>query len=198
MVLDPRHQSQYILGLHEREVYRWLPILTHAIKSAVDIGAASGEYTLYFLARTPARQVLAFDPDPSIRNEFNSNIRLNNFTGDARLRTFTDYIRSKPGPTSVTLDELLPRLELPCAVKIDVDGGEMDILNGGIAMLGTHQVSWLIETHSVELERDCAALLTNHGYRVTIIPNAWWRVIVPEQRPIPHNRWLVAMAPQLR
>ena len=34
--------------------------------------------------------------------------------------------------------------------------------------------------------------LESAGYAVTVIKNAWWRVFVPEQRPIPHNRWLVA------
>jgi hypothetical protein len=198
MVLDPAHQTQYILGLHEREVHRWLPTLARGALSAVDIGAASGEYSLYFLARTGAEQVFAFDPDLVSREEFMANLDLNTYANDPRLHIFSTYIRGTTGPDALTLDELLPKLRLPCVVKIDVDGAEADILAGGDAMLRTHQVRWLIETHSAELERECAGRLKEHGYHVTIIRNAWWRAIVPEQRPIAHNRWLVALPPNSR
>ena len=34
--------------------------------------------------------------------------------------------------------------------------------------------------------------LERNGFRVRIVPNAWWRVVLPEQRPVELNRWLVA------
>jgi hypothetical protein len=193
MSLDPASQSQYILGIAEREAQRWLPALSSGVKSAIDIGAASGEYTLYFLARTAAEQVLAFDPDPVSREQFVQNMALNGFANHEKLRASTQYIKSEAGPDAVTLDDLLPSLKLPCVIKIDVDGAELDILHGAREMVRTRQVRWLIETHSAKLEQDCAALLTETNYDVTIIPNAWWRFIVPEARPIPHNRWLVGV-----
>jgi hypothetical protein len=76
---------------------------------------------------------------------------------------------------------------------MDVDGGEEEVLDGAGAMLRTGQVRWLIETHSADLERACARRLTEHGYRVVLVRNAWWRALVPEQRPSSHNRWLVAL-----
>jgi len=30
------------------------------------------------------------------------------------------------------------------------------------------------------------------GYRTRVIPNARWRVLYPEHRPIAFNRWLLA------
>jgi hypothetical protein len=53
-------------------------------------------------------------------------------------------------------------------------------------------VRWLIETHSLDLERGCIELLAGHGYVTRIIPNAWWRIAVPEQRHGEINRWLAA------
>jgi hypothetical protein len=193
MILDPAHQSQCIFGLYEREAQRWLPVLAHGARSALDIGSSTGEYTLYFLARTDAEQVLAFDPDPVTRKDFLANLALNGLATNPRLRTCPQYVRATEGQDAFTLDGLLPLLELPCVIKIDVDGGEVDILTGADAMLQTNQVRWLIETHSRDLEDKCAALLSRHGYRVTIIRNAWWRAIVPEHRPTPHNRWLAAV-----
>jgi hypothetical protein len=52
----------------------------------------------------------------------------------------------------------------------------------------------LFETHSKDLEDECIGWLRERGYRCEIIDNAWWRFIVPEQRPgTPHNRWLWAV-----
>jgi hypothetical protein len=30
------------------------------------------------------------------------------------------------------------------------------------------------------------------GYTCRVIKNAWWRLLIPEQRPIEHNRWFIA------
>jgi hypothetical protein len=35
-------------------------------------------------------------------------------------------------------------------------------------------------------------MLTAQGFQLEVVPNAWWRVILPEMRPIEHNRWLAA------
>jgi len=193
MTLDPANQSQYIMGLHEREVYRWLGPLSQGALSAIDIGAASGEYALYFLTRTKVEQLLTFDPDPVSRQEFIANLALNGFSEEPRLKTSMQYLRSKADADSTTLDDLLPELKLPVAIKMDVDGGEVDILEGAKKLLATGQSRWLIETHAKDLEDECVKRLTAAGLKVTIIPNAWWRIIVPEQRPIPHNRWLIAL-----
>lgn len=191
--LDPANQSQYILGLHERETYGWIRRLAAGAGSAIDIGAASGELVLYLLGRTEIPQVLAFDPDDVSRVQFAENLKINGLTDDPRLTASHEYVRSAPGQGATTLDSLLPSLKLPCFVKIDVDGGETDILSGAAALLATRQARWLIETHSAELERECVRVLTESQYDVTIVRNAWWRVIIPEQRPIAHNRWLVAL-----
>jgi len=38
----------------------------------------------------------------------------------------------------------------------------------------------------------CLRSLTEAGYVVRVVHDAWWRVVLPEQRPSTHNRWLVA------
>ena len=50
----------------------------------------------------------------------------------------------------------------------------------------------LIETHSPEAESGCMEQLRALGYTVKLISTAWWRIVLPEHRPIPHNRWLSA------
>jgi hypothetical protein len=70
-------------------------------------------------------------------------------------------------------------------------GCEIDVLRSGRQLLRSSNVRWLIETHSPDLESECLRFLTDFGYQTQMIPNAWWRCFVPEERT-KHNRWLVA------
>jgi hypothetical protein len=75
---------------------------------------------------------------------------------------------------------------------MDVDGAEAEILKGASLLNGLGGVRWLIETHSRDLERECVEQLKAAGFETRIIRNAWWRVLIPELRPVEQNRWLAA------
>src|SRR4029077_5941730 len=77
MELSLRHQTQIYLGLFEREIHGWLERLSSGIQTAIDIGADRGEYTLYFLMRTKATRVLAFEPSPESLPLLQENLKLN-------------------------------------------------------------------------------------------------------------------------
>jgi hypothetical protein len=96
------------------------------------------------------------------------------------------------GARKVRLDSLASSVQLPCFIKMDVDGAEAEILEGAATLNGLGGVRWLIETHSKTLESQCIEQLKAAGFETRIIRNAWWRVFIPEQRPIEHNRWLAA------
>ena len=53
-------------------------------------------------------------------------------------------------------------------------------------------IDLLIETHSTSLEDQSIELLQNFGFATEVIKNGWYRRLIPEQRPIDHNRWLWA------
>ena len=77
-------------------------------------------------------------------------------------------------------------------IKIDVEGAELDVLKSGNSILNNENVNLLIETHSKDLENDCVNFLENLNFNIKIIKNAWWRIFIPEYRPVDHNRWLWA------
>src|SRR5262249_6878424 len=91
-----------------------------------------------------------------------------------------------------TVDALAADLPRPVVLKIDVDGGEMDVLGGAEKLLKAKAALLVIETHSRELEEACLKLLKQLHYDCRIVRNAWYRWLVPETRDVPHNRWLVA------
>lgn len=192
MDLDLRCQMQMVLGLAEREVFPYLRTLTRRARTGIDIGAAAGEYTLFFLAQPHMQQVFAFDAANEFPADLSTNLASNGFADDPRALLIRKYVSDQEDADRCTLDALAEDLEGPCVVKIDVDGGEGAVLQGAHKLLEREDVAWIIETHSEDLERECDEVLQSKGLLTTIIKNAWWRVLLPERRPIPHNRWLAA------
>jgi FkbM family methyltransferase len=207
---------QVYLGLYERETYGWIGQLSKGIQTAIDIGAATGVYTLYFLAKTAAK-VYAFEPNTRMLDVLDRNLVVNGLQGTKRLVISGDFLGGPPAPSrsscdkllqdaglapewaevtdkvQVTqLDSMLDIIKTPCLIKVDVDGGEVAILRGAAEINRMPGVHWIIETHSLDLENGCIELLRGAGFQTRVIPNGWWRVFIPEQRPIPHNRWLAA------
>jgi hypothetical protein len=192
MELSLRHQSQIYLGLFEREAHGWLQRLSRGIQTAIDIGADRGEHTLFFLMRTNATRVLAFEPNPESLPLLQENLRLNALAGSNRLEISTAMVGDSDGAHKIRLDSLVGSVQLPCFIKMDVDGAEAEILKGAVTLKGLSGVRWLIETHSKTLECQCIEQLEAAGFATRIIRNAWWRALIPELRPIEHNRWLAA------
>lgn len=192
MQLDLAYHSQRWLGLQERELYGWVRQFARNIKTAVDVGANDGVYTLYFLARTSARKVYSFEPSLDCLQELKENLAVNNLTGDERLEITPRHVGASNAEGWTTLDSLASTIVPPCLIKVDIDGGESDLLRGASACLGLPAIRWIIEVHSKALERDCLRVLKDAGYHVRIVHNAWWRRVVPELRQVELNHWLVA------
>jgi hypothetical protein len=90
------------------------------------------------------------------------------------------------------LSEILADHPQPIFVKVDADGGEPGVLESARNHPALNQISWVVETHSVELERACIDWFSDHGFQTEIVDAAWWRRFIPEQRPLVQNRWLIA------
>ena len=186
-LIDPAEKSQRLLGLDERELSG---ALVSAIRSAgtfIDIGASDGYYTIIAAARNRSARVIGCEPGAGLGLDYDENLRLNGLDKEARIERRAVFVST--GRT--TLDELTAGCREPIVVKIDVEGGELDVLRSGPETM-SRDTTFLIETHSLELERQCVDLLEGDGYICQVIRPAWWRGLVPEQRPSAHNQWLVA------
>jgi hypothetical protein len=192
MNLDLRHDLQRQLGVYEREIAGMIRGCASRIRSAIDVGAGDGYYTLYFLMRTAATVVAAFEPSESSRERLLANLRLNGLEHNSRLLLSPQAVGRKTSDGVATLKAMSDRIQTPCFIKVDVEGAEVDVLAGASALLAEPRALWLIETHSRELEAQCIDLLVGAGHEIVIVSNAWWRAVVPERRLLPHNRWLFA------
>ena len=102
-------------------------------------------------------------------------------------RTWVSGVGDDANPCSRTA----PCKTFAGAISKTATCGEIDVLEGGQEML-SRDCRLIVETHSEELERGCIQRLEALGYSCRIIGNAWYRALIPEARPIPHNRWFVA------
>jgi len=186
---DLRVQTQFVLGLYEKEIYSWLDKLTSRIETFVDVGAANGVYTLYGLTCTTASTIITFEPDDASRSKLIDNLHLNGLTADD-LILCDKYVGREADTDTCKLNDFEDHIHSPCCMKVDIDGGEVNLLQGATRILEMSDIRWLVETHSQELEAKCLKILQEYGYRTHIVDNGWWRMIFSESRP-PHNRWIV-------
>jgi len=122
----------------------------------------------------------------------NENLNANDPAFLAKTRTHAKFMGTKNNDEWCSVDSLANDAPEPVMLKIDVEGCELDVLHGARSLLESGSCLLVVETHSVELERDCVAFLEELGYKTQVIDNAWYRVLIPESRPLPHNRWLSA------
>lgn len=189
--IDLRYNAQLYLGLWERETHAFIRQASQRARWCIDVGAGAGELSLLFARQPNVLNVIAIEPNASEVVRLRSAIALNDIP-DGRVTVMRNLAGAGAGMTAI--DALPVDRTLPGFLKIDVDGGEVDVLRSASNTLDGRRVHVLVETHSAALEAACIDLLADKGYVCKIIDMAWWRqTLLPEQRPWPHNRWLTAI-----
>jgi hypothetical protein len=188
LLIDPAAKSQRIFGLDEAEIARPFASLVAGARAFIDVGASDGYYSALALKLNPSVHAVACEPREEMRSRYEANLRLNGLDRGRR----SVWVGHPIGAEGVRLDDLADAQRRPLLVKIDVDGAEIDVLRSGPHLFQGPDVSVILETHSAQLENEAIDLLKAHGFDCTIVPNAWWRLFIPERRPLELNRWVVA------
>ena len=207
LYLDRRSDLQREIGIAETEVQPLYRRFIRPASTVYDVGAADGDTTIPFAKMAYEGRVIAFEPSPACYNQLKKNMEMNPnladhiqlvtaFAGD-RDGTPPSYLCEGQSERMVKLDTIVrDRIAPPPdLIKIDVDGGEMDVLRGSVETLSRHHPTLIVEVHGMDMEKQCIRFLSEAGFDVRIIKNAWWRAFYPEYRPIGHNRWLLATHP---
>lgn len=205
LMLNRENDLQREFGLFEMELHGTYRHLISPEDTVYDVGAADGDTTVLFAKLVPRGRVVAFEPDqkqcgklarnldlnPELRNRVTVMRAFVGAQGDSRIGT--NAPEAEPAPL-VALDILVGQADVrpPDVVKIDVEGGEVEVLDGMKDILTNLQPRLVVEVHGVDRERECLDILQKANYAVAIVNNARWRKLYPELRPVGHNRWLVA------
>ena len=160
---DGRPSVGMVIDVFEEETTRLFERLVKPGMVVIDIGAHVGYYTLISARQAgPDGRVYAFEPDPDNHATLLRNIELNGYdnvvaarkavsdrVGDAQLylsatvsgnHSIYHHSQSQRGSIPVettTVDAMLEELDWPQVdlVKIDVEGGEVAVLDGMIQLL---------------------------------------------------------------
>jgi precorrin-6B methylase 2 len=189
--INLRSQTQLYLGLWERETYGAIQRAAQTAEWLIDIGAGRGELCILFASLQNVGRIIAIEPNELETSALRVNLNHNNINPD-RVEVLEKFAGTKGGTDYIEIDQLGINHSVRGLIKIDVDGFEFDVLQSGKKLFSEGNSEVIVETHSLELEQTCIEWLKGHGYTCSIIKNAWWRSIIPEQRPILHNRWLFA------
>jgi predicted RNA methylase len=189
--LSRQRDLQREFGLYEAELHSIHR--KHIRQSSViyDVGAGDGLTALTFARLASKGHVYAFEADTGVLAVLERNLEAN-----PSLRERVTIVPQAVGAVGQTaLDSFAerPAMPVPHFVKIDVDGAELEVLEGMDQIAKQDRPTAVIEVHSSKLEDDCARWLADRSYAVTTVRNAWWRTFYPELRPIGHNRWLLAV-----
>jgi FkbM family methyltransferase len=173
--------------------------LTSRDDLAIDIGANVGVYTLLFSrAVGTGGRVIAIEPNPDnlvfIRHHLMLNAidnvtviaaavadRVGTVSFDCSDNSSTGRIDTHGALAvpCVTVDDVIDQFRGRASViKIDVEGGELNVLKGAAATLTNHRPVVLLATHSPALRHECARFLESLDYRVALIdgssdPDEW-------------------------
>jgi FkbM family methyltransferase len=202
-------QRDICAGLYEPYETAWLRTHLLPGMSFVDVGANIGYYTWLASSLVgESGRVLAFEPGPYaaarlsqildqgfVKNVVQHQVALSDYTGEGILYvppssagnynpSMTPYL---PGMTAVTtpigvLDDYLERhnFETVDVIKIDVEGLELDVLQGASRALNAHRIRAVLcecGDHAVECgssQTDLNRFLTDFGFaRTRSFPSKW-------------------------
>lgn len=176
------------LGSFEYDKQRLLEKTITPGSIVFDLGAQAGFYTLLSSVLVgPQGKVFAFEPLPPNLVYLKKHLRLNNITNvtiieaavsDAPgIAAFEEGARSTQGHISphgglqvktVSLDDLTSsgKIPYPDFMKVDVEGAEVQVLDGAASLLRRGHPTIFLETHGPDLHRQCSEFLQSLGYRL--------------------------------
>jgi len=153
----------------------------------LDVGAYTGWYAMQAArAVGPSGRVVALEPDPSNRSQLETNLSLNGFSNctvlpvaawskaseigwqsnDVSVWRKVDEKQTTTLVRAVTVDSLIDDLDLPDVrwIKMDIEGAEIEALQGAQAVLRRVHPTLFIEVH--ETLEPVSRFLAGFGYSI--------------------------------
>jgi len=187
------HHPQYLFGAHEPTVARLIRQHLRPGDIAYDIGANIGYFSILMASMVrPGGKVFAFEPSPRSFSQLEKNAKRNAslplmplqvaLTDKVGKGPFSDFdydVVSHLGDDSNaypdanvvtvsldTVDHMVAegRTPVPTFLKIDVEGAEVDVINGMGDLLARQRPVMLVELHGAEIEAEVLRRLTAAGY----------------------------------
>ena len=197
VVMNPQASLRKAFGLYEHELNAWLENALGRVRRVIDVGANDGYFTFGCAAalrrRGVAADIIAFEPQDQHVTALKAAASEHH---DPRIRITIEQslvgARAQSGMT--TLDALDVPDRLTTLIKIDVEGAELDVVDGAQSWLQPSNL-FVIEVH----QRSFLAVLAEHFAARGL------ELVQIDQQPLPllgrdmrdaDNWWLVSKLPR--
>ena len=214
-----RYVNGYWLGIYELQIQSCLVRELRRGHVFYDVGANAGFFTLLGSQCVgPAGKVFSFEPLPENAASVRSQLELNAITNATVVTaavtdcagkiefcqgqdTSTAHIRQPDESRqttetltvdAVTLDEFVRTAPAPDFIKMDIEGAELNALEGAKDLLGSANApNLLIEFHGEDIQQQAAKLLTHFGYQFCSLEGI-------RSRTMPRDRHVLCVAHRRR
>lgn len=194
--LDPSNSKRKILGEYEFFLNPWLADILKQVDVVWDVGANDGYFT-YGCAKAVNNSgkpchVVAFEPVEDLMSDLRRPSELGWYP-NSKFEFVPKFVGKESSAHIAMLDveyNNRPSLHsLKSLIKVDVEGGEVDVLEGASALLKEpHQ--WVVEVHGDHLLQPVLEYFQANGRKYEVIPLKPHWLFGPEQRTI-KTCWVV-------
>jgi len=198
IVMNPRDSLRKIFGLYEHELNNWLEQALRRVSRVVDVGANDGYFTFgsaaAFRRLGKTGEIIACEPQDRHVAMLRESVASQVQTG-IRFEIVHALVGKELKPGMITLDSLQPavddpRDEVSTLVKIDVEGAEVDVIEGGRSWLKASNL-FVIEVHQERFLDPLRELFAEQGLRLVQVDQRPLSLLGRETREA-KNWWLVS------
>lgn len=157
IILNPAHSKRKVLGIYEHVLNSWIHEVMPHVKAVLDVGANDGYFT-YGCAQAIKRyhhqgEIVAFEPALAELPTLSIPATWSQYSG-VNFEFIPLFVGASSKESTITLDQVYserPSLhDKPCLIKVDVEGGEVEVLQGATALLAKPH-HWVVEVHGEHL-----------------------------------------------
>ncbi|MBB5751971.1 hypothetical protein [Prosthecomicrobium pneumaticum] len=192
MLLNKNTSKRKIWGLYEYVLNAWLSQKIQSHSNFIDIGANNGYHTYgfsYAASRAGHRDVRVISVEPDVGEQLLAPRNWNEYRS-LSIDIIEKYCRAEPGE-GITIHDLISNMESGL-IKMDIEGGEREVIPSNIDILSNRKFDWCIEIHGKDLIVEIAAAFCSAKRPFLIKDMPQLPFIGGEPRPI-LTTWLVTI-----
>jgi hypothetical protein len=194
VMMNPRVSLRKAFGLYEHELNDWLELALDRVSSVLDVGANDGYFTFGCAAALHRRgskaNITAFEPQRRHVEQLTTAAR--HQVPGITIEVVPAMVGRAVGDGTTTLDACRGERDRTL-IKIDVEGGEIDVVEGARSWLRPSNL-FLIEVHRRSYLKALTDRFAQSGLQLIQIDQQPLPVLGREARDA-ENWWLVSKLP---
>jgi hypothetical protein len=193
VVMNPRDSLRKIFGLYEHELNPWLEQALRRVARVLDVGANDGYFTFGCAAALrrmgKTGEIICFEPQGRHVEDLRASVAAQDDSG-IHFEIVQALVGRAQGDGVTTLDASPENDRRNTLVKIDVEGAELDVVEGASSWLEPSNL-FLIEVHREETLGEIQDQFSQRNLELECIRQRPLPFLGREQRE-ESNWWLVS------